>query len=297
MATTLADAFPSALVEAGRATAQFALPFRAQAWRGQMGNWAGSGIGSSIDFQDHRQYLPGDDPRYINWQAYARTGHYSMKLYREEVSPRVDLALDVSPSMSYDSAKAARSLELFAFAALSTLQSSAQLAAFTVAPAGVVPVRTEDLRTGQLPMPADEANVGPPRAPAWERVPWRPQALRVLVSDLLFPGEPTTLGHLLTASRSRALLLVPWTAAEADPDWLGQCELIECEGGARYPQNVSAPDLARYHQRYREHFSAWRDTCQRLAIAITRVRATGTLSQALLADAIPAQAIELRDGR
>ncbi|MFN9663179.1 MAG: DUF58 domain-containing protein, partial [Akkermansiaceae bacterium] len=26
-----------------------------------------------MDFQDHRSYSPGDDPRHINWQAYART--------------------------------------------------------------------------------------------------------------------------------------------------------------------------------------------------------------------------------
>jgi uncharacterized protein (DUF58 family) len=54
------------------------LPFRSRTWRGESGNWQGAGVGSSIDFQDHRQYLPGDDPRYIDWQAYARTGHYTM---------------------------------------------------------------------------------------------------------------------------------------------------------------------------------------------------------------------------
>jgi uncharacterized protein (DUF58 family) len=64
----------------------------------ETGQWLGTGIGSSIDFQDHRQYLPGDDPRYIDWQAYARTGHYTMKVYREEVS-RVWICADLSRSM------------------------------------------------------------------------------------------------------------------------------------------------------------------------------------------------------
>ncbi|MEJ6642028.1 MAG: DUF58 domain-containing protein [Akkermansiaceae bacterium] len=40
-------------------------------------------MGSALYFQDHRAYSPGDDPRHINWQAYARTGQYTMKLYRE----------------------------------------------------------------------------------------------------------------------------------------------------------------------------------------------------------------------
>jgi uncharacterized protein (DUF58 family) len=75
------------------------LPFRQQRWRGHAGEFLGGGTGSSLDFQDHRLYLPGDDPRQINWQAYARTGTYSMKLYREEVRPLVDVIMDVSASM------------------------------------------------------------------------------------------------------------------------------------------------------------------------------------------------------
>src|SRR3954452_10005398 len=109
------------------------LPFRARTWRGQAGSLLGVGAGSSIDFQDHRPYLPGDDPRYIDWRAYARTGHYIMKLYREEVSPLLDLVLDVSPSMFFEPAKALRVLELFAFAAESAHRSGAALRAYAIA--------------------------------------------------------------------------------------------------------------------------------------------------------------------
>ena len=115
------------------------LPLRHHTWRGEGGNWQGAGIGSSIDFQDHRQYLPGDDPRYIDWQAYARTGHYSMKLYREEVSPRVDVALDVSASMLFDDAKRVRALELFYFCAESARQAGSSLRCYAVGPTESVP--------------------------------------------------------------------------------------------------------------------------------------------------------------
>ena len=94
--------------QAQAAAQRLRLPFRSRSWRGESGNWLGSGVGNSIDFHDHRPYLPGDDPRAIDWQAYARTGHYTMKLYREEVSPRVDLVLDVSGSMTFDAAKRRR---------------------------------------------------------------------------------------------------------------------------------------------------------------------------------------------
>src|SRR5690625_6847234 len=99
-------------------------------WHGQTGNWAGAGIGSSIDFQDHRPYVPGDDPRYINWQAFARSGHYTMKLYREEVSPQIDLLLDTSASMFFEPEKQQRAWELFFFCRDSALQSGAALRTF-----------------------------------------------------------------------------------------------------------------------------------------------------------------------
>src|SRR5438093_3575452 len=113
-------------------TQRLRLPFRAKTWRGYAGNWLGVSIGSSIDFQDHRPYMPGDDPRYIDWQAYARTGHYTMKLYREEVSPIVDVVIDFSESMFVTGAKTARSLELFYFAVESALQSSASLRCYVL---------------------------------------------------------------------------------------------------------------------------------------------------------------------
>ena len=89
------------------------LPLRSRVWKGQTGEFTGGGTGSSMDFQDHRAYSPSDDPRHINWQAYARTGSYTMKLFREEVRPVVDLVLDASESMFFDERKATRTAELF----------------------------------------------------------------------------------------------------------------------------------------------------------------------------------------
>ncbi|MCU0782165.1 MAG: DUF58 domain-containing protein, partial [Akkermansiaceae bacterium] len=98
--------------QAAACAARLRLPLRARVWQGAAGELAGSGTGASMDFQDHRPYFPGDDPRHINWQAYARTGNYTMKLYREEVRPAVDLLLDVSASMFLTPDKARRTAAL-----------------------------------------------------------------------------------------------------------------------------------------------------------------------------------------
>jgi uncharacterized protein (DUF58 family) len=109
------DEVASALREARAAARVFRLPFRRERWRGTIGNWSGAGVGTSIDFHDHRPYSPGDDPRYIDWLAYARSDAYVMKLYREEVAPAVDLVLDTSSSMGMEPAKRLCSLALFYF--------------------------------------------------------------------------------------------------------------------------------------------------------------------------------------
>src|SRR5271170_2493816 len=110
--------------EAAQLAERICLPFRSRAWRGTTGSWQGRGQGSSIDFQDHRAYVPGDEPRHINWAAYARTNNYIMKLFREEVSPRLDLVLDASGSMALTPEKEARSLELFALTLLVALEDN-----------------------------------------------------------------------------------------------------------------------------------------------------------------------------
>ena len=85
--------------------------------------------GVSVEFAEHRPYAPGDDPRHIDWAAYARSGAYSMKLFREEVSPRVDLVLDVSESMFLNSEKQSRALALLYFCAESARKARASLRA------------------------------------------------------------------------------------------------------------------------------------------------------------------------
>src|SRR5688572_26423241 len=98
------------------------------AQKGLAGNWLGVGIGSSIDYQDHRPFLTGDDPRYLDWKAYARTGQLTMKVYREEVTPQVDLLFDASASMFFEASKRRRALELLYFVIESGLRMRAAVA-------------------------------------------------------------------------------------------------------------------------------------------------------------------------
>ncbi len=57
-------------------------------------------VGSGIEFADRREYLPGDDPRYLDWKAYARLDRVLLRLFEEEKDLKVHVLLDRSTSMS-----------------------------------------------------------------------------------------------------------------------------------------------------------------------------------------------------
>ncbi len=59
--------------------------------------------GFSVEFTEYRQYSPGDDPRYLDWQLYARTDRYYIKKFEDETNLRCYLLVDHSRSMDYGS--------------------------------------------------------------------------------------------------------------------------------------------------------------------------------------------------
>ena len=57
--------------------------------------------GFSVEFAEHREYVPGDEIRHMDWRAYARTDRYYVKLYEQETNLRATIVLDTSGSMRF----------------------------------------------------------------------------------------------------------------------------------------------------------------------------------------------------
>lgn len=55
--------------------------------------------GQSVEFDDYRNYVPGDDLRHLDWNVFARLDKFFIKLFREEEDVTVELVLDTSASM------------------------------------------------------------------------------------------------------------------------------------------------------------------------------------------------------
>jgi uncharacterized protein (DUF58 family) len=58
-------------------------------------------LGMSLDFAEHREYMPGDDIRRIDWKLFGRTDRFYLKLFEAETAANFMVALDVSKSMSF----------------------------------------------------------------------------------------------------------------------------------------------------------------------------------------------------
>ena len=61
--------------------------------------------GFSVEFAEHREYVPGDDIRHVDWKVWSKTDKYYLKQYEEETNLLLYLLLDSSESMSYASGK------------------------------------------------------------------------------------------------------------------------------------------------------------------------------------------------
>src|SRR5437868_7702332 len=61
--------------------------------------------GFAIEFTQHREYVPGDDLRHLDWKVLGRTDRYMLKQYEQETNYVAHILVDGSESMNYGSGK------------------------------------------------------------------------------------------------------------------------------------------------------------------------------------------------
>jgi uncharacterized protein (DUF58 family) len=75
--------------------------------------------GFSVEFAEHREYVPGDDIRHVDWKVWSKTDKLYLKQYEEETNLLLYLLLDTSESMSYASGQNVSKLKYAQFIAAS----------------------------------------------------------------------------------------------------------------------------------------------------------------------------------
>lgn len=73
--------------------------------------------GFSVEFAEHREYVPGDDIRHVDWKVWSKTDKFYLKQYEEETNLLLYLLLDTSESMGYASGENVSKLRYAQFVA------------------------------------------------------------------------------------------------------------------------------------------------------------------------------------
>jgi hypothetical protein len=212
-----------------------------------------------------------------------------MKLYRQEVTPRVDVLFDRSASMYLTEQKSARTWELLYWCLESALRLGASLKLHSLGETAEETPVERALAFDWSAQPAGKTDI----AAGIERCPLRSGSLRVLLSDVLSETPPERVANALLRGRGRAMILAPYCRDEAQPSWDGNIEFEECELAFRDKRRVDKYIMARYTRAYALHFALWREQCTRRGVAFARVSSEAEILTALRAEAMGAGCVEM----
>ncbi len=262
--------------EGERAGQRYALRLPRQTPRGAAGLALGQRAGSSLEFKDYRDYQVGDDLRHIDWNAFARSDQLSVKLYREEIAPHLDLVLDVSRSMALeDSAKERATLALAALLATAATNAGYSHAVWLMSddfrplPGGTAaPALWGDFELSHRGSPATLLARGTPA--------WRPRGVRVLLSDLLWVGEPLLALRQFAEGAAAAAVIQLLADSDVHPPEDGALRLIDAETEQMREIHVDAAIARRYREALTRHQQNWHQAC----------RASGAIFSTLVAETL-----------
>ena len=259
----------TALGEGEQLGVRYALQIPQVAASGQTGSRSGRRAGSSIDFQDYREYQPGDDLRFIDWGIYSRSDRLVVKLFREEVTPHLDLILDGSASMNLvDTAKAAATARLAGL--LATAAANAQCTqAVWLSGEGF-----QRLPNDKLPPSAwDNLAFDSRRTPeqAWEIMPpkLRRLGVRVLVSDLLWPGNPAATLRRLRDGAAALFVIQLLAREDQTPPEHGNLRVVDSETGEESEIYVDSAVAKQYSVNLARLQQSWDDACRQCGAQMT----------------------------
>lgn len=197
--------------------------------------------GFSVEFADHREYVPGDDLKYLDWALYARTDLYYIKHFEEETNLRCYLVLDRSASMAFGTGALTKwDYSCFLATCLAYLilrqQDAAGLALFGTKPGVFVPPRCRRTHLRQLmSVMVNHAPEGTTDVPASLRAVVRNlkrRGLVVVISDLIDdPTETLRALKLLAGHRHDVIVFHVQDAAEIEFPFEGATMFRDLETG------------------------------------------------------------------
>lgn len=235
-------------------------------------------LGGGIEFADHREYSPGDDFRYLDWNIYARHGEHLLKRFQEEEDLHVYFLLDCSRSMGVGSPQkfdvARQITAALAYIALSDLDRIAVVAYSDQVISDYQLTRGKDrilsllkFLEGLTPQ-GTNTDLGRVASVFTQRTQRR--GIAIVVSDLFDPQGYARGLDFLRHRRYEPNVIQIHDAKEASPDLLGELELIDIESDTGQKVTITERALRKYKQIFLEHQESVRQYCRSYGLACTQ---------------------------
>jgi len=265
---------------------KLALRSRSRAAGLRQGGHASRRRGQSLEFADHREYVPGDDIRHLDWHLYARLDTLFVKLFEAREDRTVQILLDRSASMTgakWDAARKAAAA--VAWASLCSLDRVQLFVADRGLRAEGRPVRGRGgihrifrfLEKTGAAGGTDLLRVskGLPSA--------RAGAITVVISDLWDPNGVEDALLRLAHRGGELHLLHVIDRRELDPSHLsGDLTLVDAESGAELNVSVDRELRSKYRQAAQGYIDQVAELCARRNIGTFRLDAADDVEERLI---------------
>lgn len=231
---------------------------------GYSGGRKSSAKGSSLEFSDFREYIPGDDLRRVDWNSYGRFDKLYLKLFLEEKQAAVNLFLDTSKSMDFGG-KAVMAKALAASLAYIAAGGGDRTQIFAFGEkAGAQKLGIT--KKGQLAETLDfldglEPGGGTDYLRAIRERSGLGRGVSIILSDFLSEQAPWDAVKLLQEKRQEVYLLRILTPEEIEPQRGGMVRLVDSETGETRDLELSDHAVSAYKQALRQQESALREFC------------------------------------
>lgn len=221
--------------------------------------------GYSVEFADFREYVPGDDLRYVDWRAYGRLERLYLKQYVEEEDIYVLLLVDCSRSMRFGQPnKLLFALQVAAAIGYIAMCRFHRVGAGLIADGKVLWMRLVRGKQSLIPLltflgsPPEAKKTALLQAARQVVSGWKHRGAVYLLTDLMDEQWNEALRTLL-APRHELTLIHTLSPQELDPDLMGDLLLVDSETGEMREVSLSSTALNLYRralQQMRENASA-----------------------------------------
>lgn len=232
--------------------------------------------GQSVEFADFRNYVPGDDLRFIDWNMYARLDKLFLKLFLEEEDLHFYTLIDVSPSMNFGSPTKIHYAKQLA-AALGYI-GLCRADRVKIEPLDGAKVNTAPVLRGRTSLfrmiEYLEAMPCQPTGSLTEAIKAfclrnTGKGILVLITDLMDKSGYEEALKYLVARNLDIYLIHVLSQEEIDPDIKGDLKLIDCEDRDIAEISMSQRLIDRYKQTLATFIEQARDFSSRRGIVYT----------------------------